>query len=289
MSHVTSATTHALQRFGVPHYDLAARDKVPLLRRLLATPDDGLALDIGIGTGYTTRAILGERPTACVDVHLPNLRYYRAKIAAHSASAPPLCVRATACALPFRDATFRIILCSEVLEHVLEEDLVVSQIARVLAPDGIAVITVPYSGFGFTSFLELAGIRSVHDYPGPEQHVRPGYTEASLDMLLARHGLAVERHLYCGRFFTRVGVDLVSLAHLAYQRLVFRRSSWTWSEAAAAEGGWAFRLYTWLFPVLRLFSRLDRLLGWARGFGLVAVVRKAGCSAAGAGADRQAW
>jgi hypothetical protein len=67
---------------------------------------------------------------------------------------------------------------------------------------------------------------------------------------------------------------MASLAHIIYQRVAHRRRAWTWSEAAEAEGSFAFRLYTWIFPVFLAVSKIDRLLGRTRGFGLVAAVRK---------------
>lgn len=261
------------RKFEVSAYDLATLDKIPVIRRLLAVESDGFALDIGIGTGYTTQAVFGMRPTACVDLHTPNLEYYLRTKAMNGEHAT-LCAVAPASALPFKTGAFKFVLCSEVLEHLEDDDAAVREIARVLADDGKAVITVPYTGLGFTGFLELCGIKTVHDFPGPERHVRPGYDEASLRDLLARHGLETEHHAYYLRFFTKLVVDLVSLAHLIYQRVVHRRSAWTWSEATEAEGGVAFRLYTLLFPVLWIFSRLDGTLARFRGFGLVASVRK---------------
>jgi SAM-dependent methyltransferase len=44
----------------------------------------------------------------------------------------------------FEPATFDIILCSEVLEHVPEDDKAVSELRRVLKPGGVLVVTVPY-------------------------------------------------------------------------------------------------------------------------------------------------
>jgi len=129
--------------------------------------------------------------------------------------------------------------------------------------------------------LEACGIKTVHDFPGPEYHVRPGYDERTLATILARHGLEIERHEFYMRFFTRLAVDLVSLSHIIYQRLAHGRRSWTWSEAAQAEGGAAFRLYTLVFPFLRAFTKMDKLIGRRRGFGLVASVRKSPAKEAG--------
>lgn len=262
---------HATRNLGVSSYDIATRDKIPVIKRLMQAEGSGLALDVGIGTGYTTREVFGGRPTACADLHAPNLVYYRGTADAIDNS---LCVVASAGSLPFQSGVFAFVLCSEVLEHLEDDDAAASEIARVLADDGIAVITVPYTGIGFTGFLELCGIKTVHDFPGPERHVRPGYDENTLDELLARHGLQIERQAYYLRFFTKLAVDLVSLVHLVYQRVINRRRAWTWSEATEVESGLAFKIFRLVFPFLLVFSRLDRMLRRFRGFGLVVEARK---------------
>jgi len=263
---------------AVSAVDLATRDKIPVIAGLLRPDGEGLALDIGIGTGYTTYAVFGDRPTACLDLHAPNLLYYRDVVASSGQCAVPLCAAGRATQLPFRDGAFQFVLCSEVLEHLEDDAAAVREMARILAEGGQGVITVPYTGLGFTSFLELLKIKTVHDVPGPEYHVRPGYDERSLGQLLVAHGLEVERVTFYFRLFTRFAADVVSLAHLLYQRVIHRRSAWTWSEVVTAEGGVAFRLYRLVFPLVWTFCRLDRLLGRSRGFGLVVLFRKCAAS-----------
>ena len=90
----------------------------------------------------------------------------------------------------------------------------------------------------------------------------------------ARETLEIERDTFYLRLFTKLAIDLISLAHLVYQRVIYGRRAWTWSEAADVESGIAFRLFSTVFPLLWAFSRLDRVLGRFRGFGLVASVRK---------------
>jgi ubiquinone/menaquinone biosynthesis C-methylase UbiE len=265
------------QSFPVPAHDIPTQDKIALIREVMAAKGEGHALDIGSGTGYTTYRVFGDRPTVCIDLHMPNLCYYRNRIASISSAYQPLCVVAHTTALPFKADVFTFILCSEVLEHLEDDGAAVQELARVLSSNGRAVITVPYTKLGFTSFLELFGIKSVHDFPGPERHVRPGYDEHTLQRLLASHGLEIDQHSHYLRFFTRLVTDLVSLAHLLYQRVVWHRRAWSWSEAALVEGSLAFHFYTWVFPVLWGFSRLDTLLSRMRGFGLVAAVRKRRC------------
>lgn len=262
------------RNFGVSAYDIATRDKLPVLAELMSPGEQGLALDIGSGTGYTTYGVFGDRPTVCLDLHAPNLQYHRTLMASVPGAHPPLSVVARATALPFKAGVFSYILCSEVLEHIEEDDKAATELARVLACTGKAVISVPYTGNGFTSFLELCGIKSVHDFPGPERHVRPGYDECSMGKLLSAAGLEIERRAFYFRFFTRLTADLISLAHRGYQRLIHRRLAWTWSEAAAVEGTLAFRLYRWFYPVVWACSRIDALWGLKRGFGLIISVRR---------------
>lgn len=53
--------------------------------------------------------------------------------------------------LPFRDEAVGRVVCSEVLEHVEQDDVALAEIGRVLNPDGIAYVTVPCRQFYFAS------------------------------------------------------------------------------------------------------------------------------------------
>jgi len=269
--------TKSLKRwFAISAYDLATLDKIPVIKLLMRQISDGLSLDIGIGTGYTTCRIFGDRPVVCLDFHEPNLRYFRERLSQIYPSATPLCIVARATQLPFKAGAFRHILCSEVLEHLEDEQSGVRELARVLSSQGKAVVSVPYTGLGFTSFVERMGIKTVHDFPGPEYHFRPGYDENSIRRLMAKYGLTMENTAFYLRFFTRLATDFISLANILYQRFINRRRSWTWSEMAGVEESLAFCLHTVVFPALQAFSRLDQLLKRFRGFGLVVAVTKHG-------------
>jgi SAM-dependent methyltransferase len=276
-----SATRHdpVLARLAVSQRDLPTLDKLPVIRELLSEgegdpPLVGPALDVGIGTGFITRSAFGGRFTVCIDLDQRNLRAYRELCADAGAIPEPGCVVASAEALPFKPGVFAAVLCSEVLEHIPADQAAATELGRVVAPGGRLVVTVPYTGLGTVGFLGRLGVRTVHDFPGPERHVRPGYDEASLAALFAPAGMISEQVGWFSRFFTRLATDAVSLAHIVYQRAVHGRRSWTWADVGEARGGLVFRLYELLFPALRAFSRLDRLLARRRGFGIAARLRK---------------
>ena len=274
MIHSRNTYKRLAASFAISAHDLPTRDKIPVIKEVMGDDGDGLALDLGSGTGFTTYSVFGNRTTVCVDLHAPNLHYYRHRIGLVSPAHKPLCVVARVNELPFKAGVFRFVLCSEVLEHLENDDSAIRELAWALETDGRVVFTVPHSKWGFASFLEFFGVKTVHDAPGPEHHFRVGYTVDSLSRLFSRYGLCREDRRYYLRFFTRLLTDLISLGNLLIQRWAYHRSSWNWADVAELERNWMFRSYTVVFPLLWCFTRLDRLLFWAPGFGLVMAGRK---------------
>src|SRR3954452_10243710 len=52
-------------------------------------------------------------------------------------------VRADLLALPFPDASFDVVMASEVLEHIPDDEMAMAEIARVVRPGGRVAVTVP--------------------------------------------------------------------------------------------------------------------------------------------------
>lgn len=53
-------------------------------------------------------------------------------------------VKADICNLPFEDNTFDFIICNHVLEHIPNDTKAMQELYRVLAPNGTAIVQVPY-------------------------------------------------------------------------------------------------------------------------------------------------
>ena len=92
--------------------------------------------------------------------------------------------------LPFKDATFDKIICSEVLEHIPDDQQSIRELVRVLKDDGIIAISVP-------TYLPEAICwklsRDYHDQPGG--HIRI-YKTSELVAPLRQNNL----HLYATRY-----------------------------------------------------------------------------------------
>src|SRR5262249_36953157 len=85
------------------------------------------------------------------------------------------------------EKTMDLVLCTEVLEHILKNEWGLDEIARVMAPRGWLVITVPTP--------------PAIDDPA---HVRTGYYPQELVALLSRRGFEIIETRFCMYFFFRL-------------------------------------------------------------------------------------
>jgi len=124
-------------------YDARAHDSIIPLQRywqrqrhrhvtdLIA--GQGPVLDVGCGSSRIIAAL--PSGSVAVDVLANKLRYAR--------RFSRRLVRASGFALPFADASFPCVLCSQVIEHVPIESPILSELRRVLAPGGRLVLGTP--------------------------------------------------------------------------------------------------------------------------------------------------
>jgi len=82
--------------------------------------------------------------------------------------------------LPLVDETIDLILCSEVLEHIQQDEAALYELTRVLVPGGWLLISVPTPPAVFDS-----------------AHIREGYTVGELSKLLGKNGLEVVEVRFC--------------------------------------------------------------------------------------------
>lgn len=123
-------------------------------------------LDAGCGDGRYLAALAGlpGRPehVAATDISERILEVARA--AAADAGIEVDAVRANLEALPFPDGGFDVVLCTQVIEHLLDPARGFAEIARVLAPGGHAIVTTDHRRNLVTKLLNLprtVGVRAL--------------------------------------------------------------------------------------------------------------------------------
>lgn len=94
-------------------------------------------LDCGAGTGYFAKEMSDTWEVHVQDADDNAIQFLRQEF-------PPHCVsQSTTDALPYRDGQFDAVTALDVLEHIPRHREAAAELARVLRPGGVAVVTVP--------------------------------------------------------------------------------------------------------------------------------------------------
>ena len=116
--------------------------------RLGLRPGDKL-LDLVCGEGrHSISAFLeGDIQVVGLDLSAKDLATAKGRLADFNIDADKidhcLFIQGSGFTLPFADHTFDQVICSEVLEHIVEYEKVLSEIKRVLKPGGVFAVSVP--------------------------------------------------------------------------------------------------------------------------------------------------
>lgn len=140
-------------------------------------------LDAGCGSSMIIQSL---NNAIGMDVNADKLRFLRR-------SGVPL-LRASSFALPFKDGAFDCVISSQVIEHIPYDEVLFSEMWRVLQPSGILIIGTPdYATLGWKIIEPLYG----HLIPGGyrDEHITH-YTRQSLTEVLERQGFVHEQTSY---------------------------------------------------------------------------------------------
>ncbi|KJE77808.1 class I SAM-dependent methyltransferase [Ferrimicrobium acidiphilum] len=130
-------------------------------------------LDLGAGTGRHLRALDAKGAWVVAGDLRPEI---------HAASGGV--VQLDAHHLPFLDASFDLVVVSEVLEHVPDPLIVLQECARIVSPGGMVVISVPRCGPEAINWLLSL---EYHSVPGGHIHI---FTRGELSALAREAGFA---------------------------------------------------------------------------------------------------
>jgi SAM-dependent methyltransferase len=187
--------------------------QLPTLRRLTRRhPLTGRCLNAGCGEGlYCPFVERFPAVTEIVNVDIGGTDELLARLADPRHKA----VNASLTRLPFESASFDSCICTEVLEHIPDDEAAAAELARCVKPGGPLLVSVPHP-----------------PAPFDPNHVREGYTLPELTALLNRHGFTV---VDSGRCFSAWMASLLRL--------------WRWQHCALGRGRRNFmpRAAVWLF------------------------------------------
>ena len=162
---------------GIPHFGLRLR-----ARRIMRNVPRRVTsmLDAGFGTGVYSFT-LADRVSSinAIDVDSKKVRYVTKMNNNLFGNIQFKTMDLTD--LPFANSSFDLIICSDVLEHIKEDELAFYHLGRVLKRGGTLLITVPYDS--------KKNRATYHHY----HHERPGYTEPKIQDLCTKNGLTLEK------------------------------------------------------------------------------------------------
>jgi SAM-dependent methyltransferase len=218
------------------------------LRRLFPRLSTGRLLDVGCGLGYLTETLGKDFITTGMDYDIHALEVNQARGLDM--------VRGSVAQLPFKEQSFDVILCSEVLEHLPEgvDEKALAEMARLLRPGGRLLITVPsLEGIRAESVLRNLG----HDDPaGGEYHYRIGYAWQNIEAMIARTpSLKIIRKRYAMFLFSELFMDILKWVYFKKNKLKEH------SDMMEMKDSLLFRTYRFVFPMLHFcFVCEDMLL-----------------------------
>lgn len=170
--------------------------------------------------------------------------------------------------LPFKDDEFDVVVVADMIEHVQNEAVFVTEIHRVLKPGGRLIVNTPHARNTLLRKTRLA-LGQTDEKHG---HLRPGYTRDSLTSLL-RSGFEIQET----KTYTKAFSETIDTAMQFGLESIGKKGS---KKGVVVTGGdlnrhaKLFKAYSAVFPFVWTFSRLDALLPFNDGYRLLLVATK---------------
>jgi SAM-dependent methyltransferase len=274
---MTTARSTAAEpwQIGLFRRSLKKKETMKALLDNLPPVEGRTCLELGCGTGLTSYFLRqrGGTWTSC-DFERDHVRSARQLVGERV-------VHIDERSLPFLTASFDVVVAINFLEHIQDDDGFFAEMVRVLKPGGEFLFMAPKGEHGRPGFALKRVLGFTADQEG-FGHARDGYPLEKARALMQRHGLMVRSvNSYC-RLFTE---SLEDLLNYAYHRKAmkqkqpseqdFHGDTAPMSAEALNKVGTAYKVYSTIYPALRAWTLLDRLIPFSPGYMMVARASKA--------------
>jgi SAM-dependent methyltransferase len=173
--------------------------------------------------------------------------------------------------LPFMNNSFDSVVSLDYLEHLDKDDFCLQEIHRILKNNGQFILAVPQTGklFWLHKLRSFLGLKL--EFYG---HKREGYSLAELRKKLEEAGFLLQKHRNFSRFITELLELILNFIYIKFfggTAPIDLRDGHirpTTSQEFSTKKT-TFRLYSALYPVVWLISRLDKALFFLKGYGLM--------------------
>lgn len=168
--------TFRIQRFLVEKYLRSLNGSKPALK----------VLDLGCGAGFGTKAVFQNLANEFPPLDIIGLDISVTAIQKYSEVTGLTGRAGSVLETGFQDNYFDLILFDDVIEHLVETDLAIREIYRILSPDGLLLMATPNLASWFNRIALFFGIQ-------------PAFSEVSVERVYGRPGTETVGHL---RLFT---------------------------------------------------------------------------------------
>jgi SAM-dependent methyltransferase len=171
--------------------------------------------------------------------------------------------------LPFEDKYFDRVIAIDVHEHVDDPDEITQELRRVTRPGGQMIITVPNG-----DETKLA-VRIKHLLGMTKEaygHTRIGFTVQELRELMSNNKIKPLKIATYSRFFTEMLELTINFLYVKVLKKDDPKEDTEHAEIAPTTGeqlekvSTSFRLYSLIFPIYWILSRLDYLIPFTEGY-----------------------
>jgi 2-polyprenyl-3-methyl-5-hydroxy-6-metoxy-1,4-benzoquinol methylase len=246
------------------------KEKLKLLLKNLNIESSFVILDLGCAQGILSYFLRQKGGSwVSTDLDMANLKTSLELLGSN-------CLQIGPGILPFQTEAFNMVVCLDYLEHLDDDNQCLQEIHRILKRQGQLVLATPHTGKIFLLNRLRPQLGMKKEFYG---HKRDGYSSQELKSMLTKTGFQVERTRTFSRFFSEfveliinfLYIKLYSREHIDSLRDGHIRPT-TADEFGSKEK--TFKLYSLIYPLTWLITRLDKLLFFQKGYSVLVWANK---------------